>query len=142
SPHNAADHRFRVGFRRSPAPSRLFGTLSNMEHVATRGLDEQRFLGAEVVGDLARKGIGCAGNRCDGSAIETVRLEKCACRIEKPGPHLLAGGAGCTHAVTGGAGHAAQTLLGAYAADVISVIFDLSHRRLLGLSCLYIIQTR
>src|SRR5262249_4771410 len=79
----------------------------------------------EVVGHLARKGIGCAGNRCDGSAIEAVRLEKCACRVEKAGPHLLAGGAGCPRAMTGGAGTrraATRTILGAYAADVIAQV--------------------
>src|SRR5262249_52399216 len=76
----------------------------------------------------------CAGNRCDGSAIEAVRLEKCACRVEKAGPHFLASGARCPHTVTGGGGtgRAARTLLGAYAA-AISITFGLRHGRSLNL---------
>ena len=50
--HHAIDHRARVGLGRARAGRRLLGTLGDVEDVATRGLDEQRLLGAEVVGDL------------------------------------------------------------------------------------------
>src|SRR5262249_57991037 len=39
-PHQAIDHRFRVGLRRTRASRRLFHTLGDMEDAATRGLDE------------------------------------------------------------------------------------------------------
>src|SRR5262249_37131743 len=41
SPHDAADRRFPIALRCVCAPPSLFGTPSNMEHVATRGLNEQ-----------------------------------------------------------------------------------------------------
>jgi hypothetical protein len=39
-PHQAIDHRFRVGLRRTRASRRLFHTLGDVEDAATRGLDE------------------------------------------------------------------------------------------------------
>src|SRR5262245_63740919 len=98
-PHQAINHRFRVGLRRTRTSRRLFHTLGDMEDVATRGLDEQRLLGAEVVGDLTWEGIGCASDSSNRSAIETVRLEKRACHVEEAGTHFLAGGARCSYTV-------------------------------------------
>jgi len=97
--HQVIDHSFRVGLRRTRTSRRLFHTLGDMEDVATRGLDEQRLLGTEVVGDLAWEGIGCASDSSNGGAIETVRLEKRACHVEEAGTHFLAGGTRCTYAV-------------------------------------------
>src|SRR5262249_13749544 len=91
--------------------------------------DEQRLLGAKVVSDLARKSVGRGSNRCDGSAIETARPEKCACRVEKTRPHFLAGSAGCTHAVTGNAGtsRATRALLGICPVEAGFGAFNLGH---------------
>src|SRR5262249_10309489 len=119
-PHQAIDHRFRVGLRRTRASRRLFHTLGDVEDVATRGLDEQRLLGAEVVGDLAREGISCAGDSSHGGAIETMRLKKRACHVEETGTHFLAGATRCTYAVArhGGMGLTwARTLPSVHAAD-------------------------
>src|SRR5262245_1702679 len=83
------------------AGRRLFSTLGDMEYVATCGLDEQRLLGAEVVSNLARKGIGRTSDRSDGGAIEAVRLEERARRVEEAGTHALAGRARCARTVAG-----------------------------------------
>src|SRR5262245_37443512 len=107
-PHHAVDYSIPVGLWCTRASPCLFGTLGNVEHVATRRLDEQRLFAAEVVGDLARKGIGRAGDSSDGGAVEAVRLEERACCVEEAGTHLLASSARRTHAVSkrGGMGGA------------------------------------
>src|SRR5262245_57759378 len=83
------------------AGRRLFGTLGDVQYIATCGLDEQRLLSAEVVSNLARKGIGRASDRGVGCAIEAVRLEERAGRVEEAGAHALAGGARCARTVAG-----------------------------------------
>src|SRR5262245_8556491 len=83
------------------AGRRLFGTLGDVQYVATCGLDEQRLLGAEIVSNLARKGIGRASDRGDGGAIEAVRLEKRARRVEEAGTDALAGSARRPRTVAG-----------------------------------------
>src|SRR6185312_9142735 len=44
--------------RRVDSKGGPFRLAREIKHVATGGLDEQRFLGAEVIGDLAWKGVG------------------------------------------------------------------------------------
>src|SRR5262245_48986625 len=110
------------------AGRRLFGTVGDVEYVATRRLDEQRLLGAEVVSNLARKGIGRASDRGDGGAIEAVRLEERARRVEEAGTHALAGGARCARTVAGLGrnGRAQARILRALAPQgPVSVISDL-----------------
>ena len=128
--HHAIDHRARVGLGRARAGRRFFGTLGDVEDVATRGLDEQRLLGAEVVGDLARKGIGRAGDRGDGGAVEAMRLEQLARRVEQARAHALAGAARRARTVAGAPGGArpgrmrTRSLAGAGAAHAASVVPD------------------
>ncbi len=50
--------RARVVPRRVGLQRRLLGRARQIEHVAAGGFDEQRFLGAEVIGDLAWKRVG------------------------------------------------------------------------------------
>jgi len=145
--HHAIDHRARVGLGRARAGRRFFGTLGDVEDVATRGLDEQRLLGAEVVGDLARKGIGRAGDRGDGGAVEAMRLEQLARRVEQARAHALAGVARRAHTVAGCGGPGrmrARSLAGAGAGHAASVVPDFGQASapLSKRSCLYSIQTR
>src|SRR5262245_23415766 len=109
------------------AGRRLFGTVGDVEYVATRRLDEQRLLGAEVVSNLARKGIGRASDRGDGGAIEAVRLEKRARRVEEAGTHAMAGSARRARTVAGrGRTGRATRMLRPLAPQVpVSVISDL-----------------
>src|SRR5262245_34570265 len=127
------------------AGRRLFSTLGDMEYVATRRLDEQRLLGAEVVSNLARKGIGRASDRGDGGAIEAVRLEERARRVEEAGTHALARGARCARpaAGLGRNGRATARILRSLAPPCpVSVISDFGHRRATSprSHCLYTIQ--
>ena len=149
--HHAIDHRARVGLGRARPGRRFFGTLGDVEDVATRGLDEQRLLGAEVVGDLARKGIGRAGDRGDGGAVEAMRLEQLARRVEQARAHALAGAARRARTVAGraiaGRGDPAacgREALRARAPGLpLPSSLTLAKRALRFFqSCLYIIQTR
>jgi hypothetical protein len=99
--HHAINQGGRVGLRRTRAGGGLFGARGDVEYVATRGLDEQRLLGAEVISDLAREGIGRAGDRADGGAVESVCLEQRACRVEEARTHVLTGSASCARTVAG-----------------------------------------
>ena len=49
--------RVRIFPRRVRPKRRLLGRARQIEHLAARGLDEQGFLGAEVISDLARKRV-------------------------------------------------------------------------------------
>ena len=133
--HHAVDQRAGV-IRRRQLPSRmLLGGAGDIEHVTARRLDEQRLLGAKIVGNLARKGVGRGRNIGDRNRRQPALLEQPARRIEQPRAHLPARGAGCPHGVLG----IAQMLSGGSALHASSCaqaarIFD----RFLNL---YVIQT-
>ena len=99
--NDAIDECARVGLGHAHSGRRLLSMTGDMEHVAAGSLDKHRLLGAEVVSDLAWKGVGRTGNRGDGSAVEAACLKECACRIEKARAHALAGGTRGTRAVAG-----------------------------------------
>jgi hypothetical protein len=65
-----------------------FRCPARIEHVAAGGLDKQRFLCSEIIGDLARKGVRGCSDVSDGHASEATVLEQAACRIEQARAHL------------------------------------------------------
>jgi CheY-like chemotaxis protein len=73
----------RVGLQGS-----LLGRAREIKHVAAGGFDEQRFLGAEVIGDLARKGVRSGRDVGDRGAGEPTLLEQAACGIKQQRAHL------------------------------------------------------
>src|SRR4030095_15898763 len=107
---------------------------------------EQRLLCAEVISDLAREGIGRAGDRADGGAVESACLEQRACRVEEARTHALTGSASCARTVAGrgGMGRAqARALPAALAPHAVSVISDFGQARAScdpDQCCLYNIQ--
>src|SRR6478609_2863362 len=97
--------RVRVFPRRMCLKRRLLGGARQIEHLAARGLDEQGFLGAEVISDLARK---CVSRRRDvrnrGSGKAPLP-EQAAGAVEQARAHLASGrtrGAGGMLGIVGG----------------------------------------
>ena len=84
--------------------ARLLGRARQIQHVAAGGFDEQRFLGAEVIGDLARKRVrGRRDVRNRGSGKAPL-LEQPAGAVEQPRAHLAPGRTRGTGGVLGIAG--------------------------------------
>src|SRR3954470_15518890 len=113
----------------------LLGSAPDIQHVAARGLDEQRFLGAEIIGDLAREGVGGSGNVGDRNAGQPFFPEQAACGIKQARPHRSARRARGAHAVPG----VAWTRIACSAAHAVSR----GNKVLVikGLLLLYVIQT-
>src|SRR6185312_15058393 len=66
--------------------------------------DEQGFLGAEVIGDLARKGVRGRRNVRNRGSGKAPLLEQPAGAVEQPRAHLAPGRTGGTGGVLGVAG--------------------------------------
>ena len=64
---------------------------ATIEHVAAGGFDEQRFLGAEVIGDLARKRVRGRRDVRDRGAGKAPLLEQAAGAVEQARAHLAPG---------------------------------------------------
>ena len=64
---------------------------ATVQHVAAGGFDEQRFLGAEVIGDLARKRVRSRRDIRDRGAGQASFLEKAAGHVKQARPHLAPG---------------------------------------------------
>jgi hypothetical protein len=106
--HHAVDQRAGIVRWRELLSGVLLGGAPDIEHVTACRLDEQRFLGAKVIGDLARKGVGRGGNIGDRNRRQSLLLEQGARGIEQTRAHLPPGGAGRPHRMLG----TAQTLSG------------------------------
>ena len=74
---------------------------ADVQHVAAGGFDEQRFLGAEVIGDLAWKRVRGRRDVRDRGAGQAALLEKPAGHVEQARPHLAPGRAGRADGVLG-----------------------------------------
>ena len=81
--HHALDQRAGVIRWRELFARMLFGGARHVKHVTARGFDEQRFLGAKVIGDLARKGVGRGRNRGNRDGRQPLLLEQAARGIEQ-----------------------------------------------------------
>ena len=89
-PHHAVDQRAGIVCRRELFSGMLLGRARDIEHVTACRLDEQRFLGAKIIGDLARKGVGRCGDLGDRNRRQAALLEQPARRIEQTRAHLTA----------------------------------------------------
>jgi hypothetical protein len=78
---HALDQRAGVVCGESCAPAHACSAArADIEHVAAGGFDEQRFLGAEIIGDLARKGVGRGRDVGDRGAGQPALPEQAARR--------------------------------------------------------------
>ncbi len=71
--------------------ARLLGRARHVQHVAAGSFDEQRLFGAEVIGDLARKGVRGSSDIRDRGAGQAALPEQTAGAIEQARPHLATG---------------------------------------------------
>ena len=97
--------RVRVFPRRVRLKRRLLGRARQIEHLAAGGLDEQRFLGAEVIGDLARKRVRGRRDVRDRGSGKAPLPEQPAGAVEEARAHLASGrtrGAGGMLGIAGG----------------------------------------
>src|SRR5664279_576168 len=92
--HHAIDQRAGIVFRRQLFARLLLGRARHIKHVAACRFDEQRLLGVKIIGDLARKGVGCRSNIGNRNGRQPLLLEQAACRIQQTRAHLPARGAG------------------------------------------------
>ena len=88
--HHAVDQRAGIIGRRQLLAGMLFGGAADVKHVAAGGFDEQRFLGAEIIGDLAREGVGRSSYVGDRNRRQAALLEQARRRIEQARAHLPA----------------------------------------------------
>ena len=88
--HHALDQCSGIILWRELFSSMLFGSARHVKHVTACGFDEQRLLGAKVICDLARKGVGRRRNVGNRNGRQPLLLEQPTCRIQKTRAHLPA----------------------------------------------------
>ena len=85
--HHALDQCAGIVFRRELFSGMLFGRARHIKHVTACRFDEQCFLGAKVIGDLARKGVGRRRNVGNRNGRQPSLLEQAARRVQKTRAH-------------------------------------------------------
>ena len=113
----------RVGLQRG-----LLGRARQIQHVAAGGFDEQRFLGAEVIGDLARKGVRGRRDVRDRGSGKAPLLEQPAGAVEQARAHLAPSRTRRTGGVLGVAGrHFGSCLdgLGSHSCPLVHCLYDI-----------------
>ena len=127
---HALDQRARIFPRRLRLQRRLLGRARHIQHVAAGGLDEQRLLGAEVIGDLARKGVGGGRDIRDRGAGQAPLLEQAAGAVEQARAHLASGRAGGADGVLGVAGRHFGSCLDGFGSHLPSRIICMIYKQI------------
>ena len=123
--------RVRVFSRRVRLKRSLLGRARQIEHLAAGGFDEQGFLGAEVIGDLARKRVRGRRNVRDRGSGKAPLLEQPAGAVEQSRAHLAPGRTRGTSGVLGIAGgHFGSGLdgFGSHFCPLVQCLYDYTNK--------------